>query len=75
MSSLLVQQDSVVRSPLTKYRQEPMAIAKHRGMIERKLERFFRESEELGWNYDNYVASVLEILTVLHHRNKRRVET
>jgi hypothetical protein len=43
-------------------------------MIEKKLERLFRESEELGLNYDNYVASVLEILTVLHHRNQRRGE-
>ncbi len=74
MSSLLVQQHSVVRGPLAKSRPETRAVAKHRGMIEKKLERLFRELEELGLNYDNYVASVLEILTVLHHRNQRRGE-
>jgi hypothetical protein len=74
MSGLLVQQRSVVRSPLAEPRREPRSVVKHRGMIEKKLERFFRESEEMGWDYDNFVSSVLEILTVLHHRNKRRIE-
>lgn len=73
MTGLLVEQTSVVRGSLAKPRRDPRSVVKHRGTIEKKLERFFRESEELGWSYETYVASVLEILTVLHHRNKRRV--
>jgi hypothetical protein len=65
-------QNSITCSPTIKRRHEAIAVSKHRGMIEKKLERFYHESEELGWNYDAFVASVLEILTVLHHRNRVR---
>jgi hypothetical protein len=74
MSSLAVRQSSVAHSSLAKPDVAPRAGVKHRGMIERKLERLFLESADLGWDYDNFVSSVLEILTVLHHRNKRRGE-
>jgi hypothetical protein len=74
MSGALLQHRGIGQASLAKPRSERRATVKHRGMIEKKLERFYRESEELGWDYDNFVSSVLEILTVLHHRNKKRCE-
>jgi hypothetical protein len=71
MSSLEIRKTRLVTLTPTK-RPESRRSLKHRGMIEKKLERYYHESEELGWSYDAFVASVLEILTVLHHRNQKR---
>jgi hypothetical protein len=72
MSKVSQRQAALVAPSSIKYSAESRPVIQHRGIIERKMERFFRESEELGWDYDAFVASVLEILTVLHHRNQLR---
>ncbi len=72
MGNVEARQHGNTRIPPIKQNRDARAIVKHRGVIEKKIERFFHESEELGWDYDAFVASVLEILTVLHHRNSRR---
>jgi hypothetical protein len=71
MGGLAALRHDISREPSIKRRPDAK-IAKHKGMIEKRIERYFRESEELGWDYDAFVASVLEILTVLHHRNRMR---
>ena len=40
--------------------------------MEKKLERIQLDSKRLGWSYNDFVVHVLEILTVLHHRNEVR---
>jgi hypothetical protein len=72
MSGPAVRRNGRISNPEMRTRREATATIKHRGMMEKKLERFFLESEQLGWSYDNFAASVLEILTVLHHRNHLR---
>ncbi len=46
--------------------------SRFKGVLERKIEGIFDEAQELGWNYNSFVASVLEVLSVLHYRNKLR---
>jgi hypothetical protein len=72
MSKISHRQAALVEPSSIKYGADSRSIIQHRGIIERKMERFFHESEDLGWSYDVFVASVLEILTVLHHRNQLR---
>jgi hypothetical protein len=38
--------------------------------MEKKIERLWHESERHGWNFNKFVSSVLEVITVLHHRKK-----
>jgi hypothetical protein len=38
--------------------------------MEKKIERLWRESEKQGWNFNQFVTATLEILTIIHHRNK-----
>ena len=40
--------------------------------MEKKVERIHLDSKRLGWSYNDFVVHVLEILTVLHHRNEVR---
>jgi hypothetical protein len=38
--------------------------------MERNIERILCESEKLGWNHNEFVGSVLEVLIILQQRNK-----
>ena len=40
--------------------------------MEKKIEHLWLESESRGWRYSEFVVVVMEVLTVLHHRNKLR---
>jgi hypothetical protein len=40
--------------------------------MERKIERLWHESEKQGWQFSQFVTTALEVLTILHHRNKLR---
>jgi hypothetical protein len=40
--------------------------------VERKLEHLWLESESRGWSFSDFTVVVMEVLTVLHHRNKVR---
>jgi hypothetical protein len=41
--------------------------------IERMLERLCEESEKKGWAYSQFVSATLEVLTILHHRDKLKL--
>jgi hypothetical protein len=41
--------------------------------IEKKIERLWQESEKNGWKFNQFVTAALEVLTILHHRNKVRL--
>jgi len=38
--------------------------------MEKKIEKLWLDSDRQGWSYNRFVSSVMEVLTVLHHRNK-----
>jgi hypothetical protein len=38
--------------------------------MEKKIEKLWLESDQQGWSYGRFVSTVMEVLTVLHHRNK-----
>ncbi len=38
--------------------------------MEKKIEKLWLESTQQGWDYCKFVAVVMEVLTVLHHRKK-----
>ncbi len=40
--------------------------------VEKKIEHLWLESEARGWNFNDFVVVLMEVLTVLHHRNKLR---
>ncbi len=40
--------------------------------MEKKIEHLWLESEARGWNFNEFVVVVMEVLTVMHHRNKLR---
>jgi hypothetical protein len=44
--------------------------AKFNSSMERRIEALWLRSEELGWNYSDFVVHVLGVLVVLNHRNK-----
>ncbi|MFT4079685.1 hypothetical protein [Rhodomicrobium lacus] len=50
-------------------RNEPRHF-KTRVSIEKNLENMWLKSEQLGWNYQEFVSQVLEIMVVLHHRDR-----
>jgi hypothetical protein len=41
--------------------------------MEKKIERLWQESEKHGWKFSQFVTAALEVLTILHHRNKLRL--
>ena len=51
---------------------EDIPHRKFNSPMEKKLERIQLDSKRLGWSYNDFVVHVLEILTVLHHRNEVR---
>ncbi|MGO9544498.1 MAG: hypothetical protein ACLPPF_06860 [Rhodomicrobium sp.] len=50
--------------------EEPIVRTKFNISMEKKIEKLWQESEQQGWNYSQFVAVVMEVLTVLHHRKK-----
>jgi hypothetical protein len=38
--------------------------------MEKKIEKLWLDSDRQGWSYSRFVSTVMEVLTVLHHRNK-----
>ncbi|MBJ7534389.1 hypothetical protein JDN40_09770 [Rhodomicrobium vannielii ATCC 17100] len=50
-------------------RDEPRHF-KTRTSIEKNLENMWIKSQELGWNYQDFVSQVLEIMVVLNHRDR-----
>jgi hypothetical protein len=49
---------------------EPVLNRKFHTSMEKKFEALQLGSKLRGWSYDDFVIHVLEVLTVLHHRNK-----
>jgi hypothetical protein len=48
----------------------PQVYTKLNISIEKKIERLWQESEKQGWKFNQFVTAALEVLTILHHRNK-----
>jgi hypothetical protein len=63
---------SVYEDIFPKKSQKPIKI--HLS-IEKRLERLWQVSEKQGWKFSQFVAVALEVLTVLHHRNKLKLAT
>lgn len=70
--SMLEPQSSLNNSPASNEYVGVKIDNRFKGVLERKIEGIFDEAQYLGWNYYNFVASVLEVLSVLHYRNKLR---
>ena len=41
--------------------------------MEKQIERLWFQSKQLGWNYNDFVVRLLEVLVVLSHRNKVKI--
>jgi hypothetical protein len=52
--------------------EQPKIYPKLNISMEKKIERLWHESEKHGWNFSQFVTTALEVLTILHHRNKLR---
>ena len=50
--------------------EQPPVRTKFNISMEKKIERLWQESDRLGWSYSQFVSTVMEVLTVMHHRNK-----
>jgi len=50
--------------------EQPPVRTKFNISMEKKIERLWQESDVQGWSYSQFVSVVMEVLTVLHHRNK-----
>jgi hypothetical protein len=50
--------------------ESPMVRTKFNISMEKKIEKLWLDSDRQGWSYNRFVSSVMEVLTVLHHRNK-----
>jgi hypothetical protein len=50
--------------------EQPQLYTKLNFSMEKKIERLWRESEKNGWKFSQFVTAALEVLTILHHRNK-----
>ena len=50
--------------------EQPPVRTKFNISMEKKIERLWQESDQQGWNYSQFVSVVMEVLTVLHHRNR-----
>lgn len=36
--------------------------------VEKKLEKLWLDAKDLGWNFQEFVVFILEILTIMHYR-------
>jgi hypothetical protein len=52
--------------------QYPKNKSKFNSVVERKLEGACSQSQALGWNYGDFVQSILEILVIIQHRQKSK---
>jgi hypothetical protein len=43
-------------------------------IIEKEIEGAWHESAKLGWSFNGFAAAMLEVLTVLHERNRMKAE-
>lgn len=50
--------------------ERPQIRTKFNISMEKKIERLWQESTQQGWDYCQFVAVVMEVLTILHHRKK-----
>ena len=50
--------------------EQPPVRTKFNISMEKKIERLWHESDQQGWSYSQFVSVVMEVLTVMHHRNK-----
>ncbi len=50
--------------------EQPPVRTKFNISMEKKIERLWQESDVQGWSYSRFVSVVMEVLTVLHHRNR-----
>ncbi len=52
--------------------EHPPVRTKFNISMEKKIEKLLEESERQGWDFNQFVTATLEVLTILHHRNKLR---
>src|SRR3974390_2246934 len=50
--------------------EQPPVRTKFNISMEKKIERLWQESDQQGWSYSQFVSVIMEVLTVMHHRNK-----
>jgi len=50
--------------------REGLRTFKTRMSIEKNIENMWLKSQELGWNYQEFVTQVLEIMVVINHRSR-----
>ncbi len=50
-------------------REKPLNRTKFNISTEKKIERLWHESEQHGWSFSYFTTVVLEVLTILHHRD------
>jgi hypothetical protein len=50
--------------------EAPLVRTKFNISMEKKIEKLWLDSDRQGWSYSRFVSTVMEVLTVLHHRNK-----
>lgn len=73
-------ENTVLKEELIVFGDEDMASkpkiirSKYNTSLEKRIEHLWREAEHYGWSFSNFVSVVLEVLTVLHHRNKCLVQ-
>jgi hypothetical protein len=53
--------------------ERPQVYTRLNFSMEKKLERLWQESEKNGWKFNQFVTATIEVLTVLHHRNKLKL--
>jgi hypothetical protein len=51
--------------------EPPTVRTKFNISMEKRIEKLWLDSDKQGWSYNQFVSSVMEVLTVLHHRNKQ----
>ncbi len=66
------EQESRNNNPVTKKSKGAKMESRFKGVLERKIESIYDESQALGWDYTSFVSSVLEVLAALHYRNTIR---
>jgi len=50
--------------------EPPLVRTKFNISMGKKIEKLWLDSDRQGWSYSRFVSTVMEVLTVLHHRNK-----
>jgi hypothetical protein len=55
------------------FSKQPHKSVKINLTIEKRLERLWQASEKQGWKFSQFATAALEVLTILHHRNKLKL--